>query len=118
MSAQGALRMLRWTYTVFIAVSSAVTIVEAGHGHQKGMHAHHAAFVLVLAGVELAAAIALVFEPIEIPSAALLLVVFAVAFAASAASLDLLAMLHFGFYAVTLFYIVFAHRQLRMREAA
>ena len=82
------------------------------------MHANHAAFALVLAGVELAAAIALVFESVELLAAIILLIIFAVASVVSAASLDVPAVLRLGFYAVTLLYIVFANRQLTTREAA
>ena len=117
MSAQGALRVLRWTYSAFIAASSAVTIGNSWHGHGEGTHPHGAVFVLVLAGVEFAAAISLMFEPIELLSAAVLFLVFVIASVVSAASLELPAILRFVFYAVTLFYIVFAHRQLVAKEA-
>jgi predicted metal-binding membrane protein len=94
------LRLLRWSYCAFIAWASAQTFLSA-----LGAHDLHAK---LLSGVEMAAITALLFPPIELVAAAVLLIVYAIASVLTVLSGE--PPVRFVFYGVTALYIVWASR--------
>jgi hypothetical protein len=102
------LRLLRWAYVAFIAVAGANALQHALHGEGEGHHS--AGLVLVLAGAELAGALAFLVEPLEVVACAVLLVVYIAAGIISATSADFVAPVRLLYFAAAVF-IVFAHRR-------
>lgn len=95
MSGRRALWALRWAFALFIAWSGGQTLVEA----HAGRLAHHGgAWVLAIAGVEVAAALAFLVDAVQWVSLAALLAVFGVAGVVSLLSGE--APARFLFYAV------------------
>ncbi|HLY56986.1 MAG TPA: hypothetical protein VKS60_15585 [Stellaceae bacterium] len=109
MSSAWPLRTLRWTYVAFIAGASAMAIRSAHAGTGEGHHS--ARFVLFLAVPELIAALSLLVRPVERIACAVLVAIYVVAGAVSAASGDIVAPLRFLYYAATAIFIVTAGRE-------
>ncbi len=103
------LRLLRWAYVAFIAAASGVALAHGLQG--SGESRHSAVFVVVLAGAELAGALAFLIEPVEIAAAALLVAVYVVAAFVSATSADYLALPRFTYFAATAVAIVVVRRR-------
>ncbi|HLI65439.1 MAG TPA: hypothetical protein VKU90_03660 [Caulobacteraceae bacterium] len=108
MSDAWALRLLRWSYCAFIAWASAQVFITG-----EGQHEPLAPW---LAGIEIAAIAAFLFDRLQVAAAAALLIVYAVA--AAATTLQGEPPLRFLFYAATAAYILVAHRRLTTANAA
>jgi hypothetical protein len=109
MSPRLALRCLRWSYCAFIVAASWKTMQAALEGHGEGPHGPR--HLLVLAAVEIIAALALLVEPIELFACAVLLLVYLVASVLSVIGGDWFAILRFIYFGVTAAYIVFTSRK-------
>jgi hypothetical protein len=96
------LRALRWTYATFIVATSAATALTGGHQHHIG---------LMLAVPECLAALAFLFDAVEVAACAVLLLVFTAASVLSLVFGDYLAPLRFLYFAVTAVVIVIANRR-------
>jgi hypothetical protein len=115
MSPKWTLRALRYAYVAFIAAASAMALQAALAADAADPHSKHA---LVLAGPELLAALAFLFEPVERIACAVLLLVFLAATAVSLLTGDLLGPLRFIYFAATAIFIVLANRELHAHKLA
>ena len=114
MSPRWALRCLRWSYCAFIVAASGIAMQAALQGHgEVQLGPRH---IVVLAAVEIIAAVAFLLEPVELIACAVLLVVYLVAGALSILAGDWIAVLRFIFYGATAAYIVFASHLVNIRH--
>lgn len=97
MSALWRLRMLRWSYALFIAAASAQTFLN------PQAHGHTGVGIRILAGFEFLAAVAFLFGVFDLPACAVLVIVYAIATAITIASGQ--SPLRFVFYATTAIFI-------------
>ena len=104
------LRTLRFVYVAFIAAASGVAIRASLHG--AGEAGHGTRVVLILALVELIAALAFLVDRIEVAACTLLILTYATAAISSVESADFLAPLRFAYFAATAIYLVKARRRL------
>jgi len=111
MSDVWALRALRWAYVAFIAAASGVAIAQGLRGVGEAAHSGHV--VLALAIPELIAALLFLVEPLEVLSAAALVLIYLAAAALSLAGGDLLAPLRFLYFAATAIAVIVLHRARR-----
>lgn len=92
MSGAWALRALRWSFCAFIVFASAQTLMAALGGHGG---VHH----LALSGVEIAAALALLFPRLAVAASVALCTVFAIAAVLTVADGE--APMRFAYYGAT-----------------
>jgi hypothetical protein len=104
MSDVWALRLLRWSFVLFLVASSLAT------WHGEGHHGDGGPLLPALAGIECLSALAFAIEPWEIVAGAVLLAVFVTAAVLSIHAGDRLPV-RFVFYAAALLYILRARRR-------
>lgn len=98
-----ALQGLRWSYVLFILYASAKTFAEGWSAHGAEGHSHTGLGLMLLAGSEILAALALLIGPFVRAAAIALLVIYAIATALSLAAGDF--PLRFLYYAATALYL-------------
>jgi hypothetical protein len=102
----GALRIFRLIYVVFILSASAQTLIGAPHGDEHAV---------ILAAVEIVAALLFLRRDCEIAACAVLLVIYAIATGLSAVYGDW--SLRFIYYGATAVFITYLSRRLQSDNA-